>query len=158
MKNDKWLLAMAVLIVASLACRTLTGERNAPATEFPAPSSGGDGDSGIPSLPGGSGGDDSGNPSPDSELFPMPSDAENVITMGDETVIFQTKMSLDEAMNFYRDAYGKQGYSERGLLTITSDTTFSMVFDGHSSGKAIVVQGVDLGDGSINITISLQDV
>jgi hypothetical protein len=88
----------------------------------------------------------------------MPPDAENVIQMGDETVIFQTRMSLDEAMNFYRDAYGSQGYTERDLLTVTSDETFSMVFDGHSSGKAIAVQGVDLGDGSINISITLQDI
>ena len=88
----------------------------------------------------------------------MPSDAENVIQMGNDTVIFQTKMSLEDAMNFYRDAYGKQGYTERDQLTVTSDQTFSMVFDGHSSGKAIVVQGVDLGGGSTNITITLQDV
>jgi hypothetical protein len=33
-----------------------------------------------------------------------------------------------------------------------------MVFDGHESGKAIVVQGVDLGDGMVNISIRLEDV
>jgi hypothetical protein len=33
-----------------------------------------------------------------------------------------------------------------------------MVWDGHPSGKAIVVQGVDLGDGSVNVNIRLEDV
>jgi len=32
------------------------------------------------------------------------------------------------------------------------------VFDGDPSGKAIVVQGVDLGGGVTNITITRQDV
>jgi hypothetical protein len=71
---------------------------------------------------------------------------------------FQTKSTLDESMAFYRDEYGNQGYTERDILTVTSETTFSMVFDGHESGKAIVVQGVDLGDGTTNISIRLEDV
>ena len=90
--------------------------------------------------------------------FPMPDDAINVINMGNDVTNFQTKLSLEEGMKFYRDQFGALGYTEREILTTTSATTFSMVFDGHESGKAIVVQGVDLGDGTINISISLQDV
>jgi len=86
----------------------------------------------------------------------MPEDAFNLTSIA-VTTNFQTKMSLDEAMNYYRDQFGKQGYTERDLLTVTSDTTFSMVFDGHESGKAMTVQGVDLGDGTINISITLSD-
>jgi hypothetical protein len=67
-------------------------------------------------------------------------------------------MSLDDAMKFYKDALTKSGYKERTILTVTSDTTFSMVYDGHKSGKAIVVQGVDLQDGSVNISIRLEGV
>jgi len=33
-----------------------------------------------------------------------------------------------------------------------------MVFDGHPNGKSIVVQGVDLGNGTTNINIRFEDV
>jgi hypothetical protein len=88
--------------------------------------------------------------------FPLPDDATNVVEVTG-TVNYQTGMSLEDVMTFYRQAFGSQGYKERELLTVTSDTTFSFVFDGHASGKAIVVQGVDLG-GSTNVNISLQDI
>ena len=102
--------------------------------------------------------DDSGNITIGGESeFPIPDGALNVINMGG-VANFQVKMSLDDAMKYYKDAFAKSGYTERALLTVTSSTTFSMVYDGHKSGKAIVVQGVDLGDGSINISISLQDL
>jgi hypothetical protein len=159
MKKNRGLVGVFVLLSASLACQTLTGGAATPTfnpnsvatvevfTES-AP---------LPESPSGNDNDNA-SPNVDPELFPMPADAENIIEMGEETVIFQTGMSLEDAMSFYRDAYTGQGYSERDLLTVTSEQTFSMVFDGHSSGNAIVVQGVDLGDGSTNITISLQDV
>ena len=90
--------------------------------------------------------------------FPLPDDAINVTNMGNDVLNFQTHLTLDDGMNFYRDQFGKLGYTERTLLTVTSDTTFSMVFDGHPSGKAITVQGVDLGNGTTNISITLADV
>ncbi len=87
--------------------------------------------------------------------FPLPDDVSNFIEFGGGIVNFETKMSLEESMVFYRDSFGKQGYTERELLTVTSDTTFSMVFDGHKSGKAILIQGVDTGDSSTNVSIHL---
>jgi len=33
-----------------------------------------------------------------------------------------------------------------------------MVFDGDPSGKAVVIQGVDLGDGTVNVSMRLEDV
>jgi hypothetical protein len=89
--------------------------------------------------------------------FPMPDGAINITNIGGSTN-FQVKMSLAEAMKFYKDAFTKSGYKERAILTVTSDTTFSMVFDGHKSGKAIVIQGVDMKDGSVNINICLESV
>ena len=159
MKKYRWLVAILVLLLASLACQTLTGGGATPTTDLTSVATV-EVSTEIPSLPENPSGNnnDNGSSTVDSELFPMPADAENVIEMSNDTVIFQTNMSLDDAMNFYRDAYGKQGYTERDLLTVTSDQTFSMVFDGHSSGKAIVVQGVDLGDGSINISIILEEI
>jgi hypothetical protein len=101
--------------------------------------------------------ENNGNTSDGKSEFPMPDGAFNVINVGGSTN-FQVKMSLNEAMKFYKDAFTKSGYKERAILTVTSDTTFSMVFDGHKSGKAIVVQGVDLKDGSVNINIRLDKV
>jgi hypothetical protein len=159
MKKYRWLAAILVLLLASLACQTLTGGGIPPTSEFPSVATA-EVSTESPPLPENPSGNnnDNNSSSVDSELFPVPSDAENVIEMGNDAVIFQTRMSLNDAMDFYRDAYGKQGYTERDLLTVTTDQTFSMVFDGHSSGKAIAVQGVDLGDGSINISITLQDI
>lgn len=49
-------------------------------------------------------------------------------------------------------------FSERELLTVESDGLFSMVFDGDPRGKAVVIQSVNLGDGSCTVTIRLEDV
>lgn len=90
--------------------------------------------------------------------FPITADAYNVVDLGDGSVLFYTNLSLEEVMGFYRDEYVSQGYTERGLLTVISDTTFNMVFDGDPSGKAVVIQSVDLGDGSRTVSIRLEDV
>ena len=87
----------------------------------------------------------------------MTDDASNV-TEVNGTLIFYTKLSLEDTMKFYRDQYSSRGYTERELLTVVSDGTFSMIFDGDPSGKAVVIQSVDLGDGSRTITIRLEDV
>jgi len=92
----------------------------------------------------------------DSE-FPMPDDAANIVSVAG-TVNYQTKLSLEEVMAFYRDTYGKQGFTEREILTTVTDGVFSFVFDGDPSGKAIVIQGVDLGDGTMNVNVRLEDV
>ncbi len=90
--------------------------------------------------------------------FPMTSDAFNVTDMGSESVLYYTKMSMEDVMKFYRDEYTAKGYNEREILTTVSDGIFSMVFDGDPSGKAVVIQSVDLGDGSRTVAIRLEDV
>jgi hypothetical protein len=155
MKKYKVLLAVVALVLASLACQTIMG--------------GGDRGSNPPDVPQVDGGDvevptatpvttdgDNITIGGDSE-FPMPADATNVVNMGNTVLNFQTKLSLDEAMSFYRDEFGKSGYTERSELTVIAGSTFSMVFDGHESGQAITVQGVDFGDGTVNISITLAD-
>lgn len=154
MKKYKIYLAILTLILASLACQTLTGggsnntQEELPPFEY----SGGDSEAEEPSTES----EESEFSFGDSE-FPVPSDATNVFDVAG-TVNFQTNLSLEEAMDFYRDEYGKQGLTERDLLTVVSDGVFSMVFDGDPSGKAVVIQGVDLDDGTVNITIRLEDV
>jgi len=89
--------------------------------------------------------------------FPLPEDVENIDDLGDGAINFQTSLSLPDAVTFYRFAFIDLGYTEREINTAITDTTFSLVFDGHESGKAIVVQGVDL-DGSVNINIRFEDM
>lgn len=153
MKKYSVLFAVLALLSASLACQTVMGGGNGinqietlpPVdTTVVTPE--------VPNDPGDAGLSVGG----DSE-FPMPDDATNVVSVAG-TVNFQTKLSLEEVMAFYRDTYGKQGFTERKLLTTVTDGVFSFVFDGDPSGKAIVIQGVDLGDGTVNVNISLQDV
>jgi hypothetical protein len=165
MKKINILLAILVLVLASLACQTVMGGGNKDieipdlpqSTEAPqVPQSNGNDSQALPTVPPVPGGD--GITTGGQTDFPVPDDASNMINMGNDIVNFQTKLSLDDAIKFYRDEFGKLGYTERDLLTATSDTTFSMVFDGHESGKAITVQGVDLGDGSVNISIALVDL
>jgi hypothetical protein len=88
----------------------------------------------------------------------MTADAYQVVNIGDGSVLYYTKLSLEDVMKFYRDEYTAKGYTERELLTVVSDGVFSMVFDGDPSGKAIVIQSVDLGDGSRTVAIRLEDV
>ncbi|MBI3151483.1 MAG: hypothetical protein HYZ21_05090 [Chloroflexi bacterium] len=153
MKKYGILLAILSLVFASLACQTLTaGGSEVDQVETLPPVNTDD----EPTLPPESPNDPDFSFGGDTE-FPMPDDATNVVSVAG-TVNYQTNLSLDEVMAFYRDYYGKQGLTERELLTTVTDGVFSFVFDGHESGKAVVIQGVDLGDGSMNVNISLQDI
>ena len=151
MKHYRFFLALTVLVVASLACNALAGGKNNSA----APSS----QSGQPTTE--QAPSDNGNGSSGTTIktdFPMTTDASNVVDMGDGSILFYTKMSQADIMKFYRDAYTAKGYKERTLLTVTSDTTFSMVFDGDPSGKAVVIQSVNLGNGSSTVAIRLEAI
>jgi hypothetical protein len=152
MKQYRILLALGVLVLASLACQAVTGGREEdtpPATDsVVVPTQ-------APSENGGTGG--GGGTTTESD-FPMTPDAYNVTDIGDGSLLFYTKLSAEEAMDFYRQEYTAMGYTERELLTVVSDGVFSMVFDGDPSGQAVVIQSVDLGDGSRTIAIRLEDV
>jgi hypothetical protein len=88
----------------------------------------------------------------------MPPNVSNFTAQGEDAVNFATALSLQDAIAFYRDAFGAGGLTERTINTSITGTTFSLVFDGDPSGKALVVQGVDLGDGTTNINIRFEDV
>ena len=143
-KSRLWIVLTA-LATAALACNAVKGGAK---TATPAV------DSDVEVTPTG---DSSDTQNPDSD-YPMPDSVSNLTDLGQGMVTFQTTLSLEEVMDFYRDSFGKEGYTERELLTVTSDSTFSLVFDGHASGRSIVVQGVDLGDGSTNVSIRLEAV
>jgi hypothetical protein len=152
MKYSRLFIAISVLVLASLACKTVMG-----GSTF-APSGNGSDGSGGPSIPGGSG--DSGNGGGDSTSgvagLPRPSDASNVIDLGSDTITLTTKMNIKDAMKFYQDALGNQGYKQDDTYTSVTDTTFSIVFTGDPSGKKLLVQGVTF-NGSTSVTLTLQD-
>ena len=153
MKSKQIYLVLAVLILASLACSALGGGGGGGGGDSPVAPSGGD--SPANAAPQDNSG---GNADSSASGFPITPDAYNVVDVGDGNVLYYSKLPQDEILKFYRDEYVSRGYTERALLTTVSDGVFSIVFDGDPSGKAVVIQSVDLGDGSCTVAISLTDV
>jgi hypothetical protein len=90
-------------------------------------------------------------------VFPITDDATNITGEGGESdLIYQTGLTLEEALEFYREELTAQELTERDLLTVVDESVFSIVFDGYENGMAIVIQGVDLGD-MTNISIRFED-
>ena len=141
MKNKKLYLTLVVLILTTLACSLF----------------GGGGDAGSESEVSPDEAQPAGSEKYDTE-FPMPPDVDNFMDMGDSGINYQTSMTIDEAVDFYRTEFKKAGYDERDITTVVSDEVFSIVWDGHSSGMAIVAQGTPLGDGVLNVNIRFEDV
>jgi len=153
MKHFHIFAAITLLIFASLACQAVMGGGSEGTDKLPTAQ--------IPTLqPEGADPteDPAANNTTTSSEFTMTEDAFNVVEMGDGSLIFYTNLSAEDAMEFYRDVYSSKGYTEREILTVVTDATFSIVFDGDPSGKALVIQSVDLGDGSRTIAIRLEDV
>jgi len=157
MKKISILLALTALVLASLACQTLMGGGDVPTipNDTIPSDSGNTNDSGDPvAVPTVSGSGDNIIIGGDSE-FPMTADAFNIISAAG-TLTYQTKSSTDDVMKFYRDQFDSKGYKEDPSMTITFGTGFTLVFNGHESGKSIYVVGADAGDGSTYVTITLQ--
>lgn len=161
-KNYRLLLAIAMLVVASLACQAVTGAAptgggnspEVPSKEAPIAEDPSEAKPEPTEAPAGNGGTGLGFETE----FPLPADASNGYDLGGGMISFQTKMTIQETLDFYRKELSAKGYKEREITTSTTDTTLNLVFDGHESGKAIVVQAVSLGEGTVNITIRLEDV
>jgi len=158
MKKYSILLAIIALVLASLACQTVMGGgnndfevpdvQNMP--ELPQSDDGGE----IPTVPPVTTDGDGGVTSGGESEFPVTSDAYNAAT-APNTVTFQTNMSTDDVLKFYRDEFASQGYEEDASMAITFGKTFTLAFNGHASGKVIYVVGADGGDGSLYVTITL---
>jgi|GEM_PF-261451 len=174
MRKNRLFFAVTALVLASLACNFVTGKGKNPTIEpfnpqiEPTSSSSNDGsptadpfmeptlDGSLlePTLAGPSGG---AGQKITSE-FPLPDDVSQFMDLGGGSVNFQTGLSIKDSLDFYRTAFKKEGYKEREINTSITDATFSLVFDGHASGKAIVIQAVDLGNGNTNINIRFEDM
>ncbi|MBI5952432.1 MAG: hypothetical protein HY865_12310 [Chloroflexi bacterium] len=156
MKKYSVTLAILALVLASLACQTVMGGGDSfdPPQVPEMPQTDGGDEIEIPTVPS-IATDESGNVTVGGESeFPVTSDAFNVVNTP-EMVAFQTKMSTDDVLKFYRDEFASQGYKEDESMAITFGKTFTLAFTGHESGKVIYVVGADAGDGSIYVTITL---
>ena len=153
MKRNKVLMLLAILLLASLACSLFGSGRGGSEEILP---SGGDSGPGEVS-PLGSEEEENTLDNYDTD-FPLPDDVDNLMDFDNGTINYQTTMSLNDVVEFYRDAFASADYDERDITTVINDTNFSIVWDGHPSGKAIVVQGVDLGDGTVNVNVRFDDV
>ncbi len=162
MNQYRIFLAIVVLVLASLACQAVTGGGSDGGNRVPSSNEDGtESEDTQPTAVTDDNNDNAGDSNSDSSVdteFPVTADAYNFVEVGDGSIVYYTKLSAEEAMKFYRDEYTARGYTEREILTVVSDATFSMVFDGDPSGKAVVVQSVDLGDGSRTIAIRLEAV
>ncbi len=159
MKKYSALLAIFALVLASLACQTVMGGGdnnfevpdiqnvpNLPET---------DGSEAIPTVPPATTESDGGDVTVGGESkFPVTSDAFNVVTAPD-VVTFQTNMSTDDVLKFYRDEFTAQGYEEDSSMALVFGKTFTLAFNGYEGGKVIYVVGADGGDGSLYVTITL---
>lgn len=154
MKHYRIFIAITVLVLASLACNALTGSDDQDTQTMPdAPTL----EQTDPIAPSNSN-DNGSKDNVVSTDYPVTDDAFNFTDMGDGSIVFFTKMSSEDVMKFYRDEYEAKGYTERDILTTVFDGGFSIVFDGDPSGKAVVIQSVDMGDGSRTVAIRLEDV
>ena len=90
-------------------------------------------------------------------VFPLPDDVQEFLTMGDGQINYQTGLSMDEIIEFYRQSFADMGLTERPILTVIDDSAFSLVFDGWENGKSVVLQGVDFGT-SMNVNLRFEDV
>mgnify|MGYP006971722936 CR=1 FL=1 len=168
MKNKHlFLLVLIAILAASLACSLITDSNtDVPTAEEAQPPAQQEAPPGAkptlespPSDEGKPEGPPAGKSTEYDTIFTLPPKIENFTGNGGDTAInFQTDMSLDEVIRFYRRAFTEEGLTERGINTAITDTTFSMVFDGHPKGQAIVIQGVDLGNGMTNVNIRFEDV
>jgi hypothetical protein len=164
-RSTRLLFAISVLILASLACQAMAGGDAPAAPADPVEQ----GQPVVPEEPAATPVDEPvqpeqpAAPEPAAGLgieteFPFPDDVHSCMDLGSSGVMCQTDKSLEEVLEFYRDAFAASGYTEREINTVIADTVLSLVFDGHESGQAIVLQCVDLGTGSASITLRFEDV
>ena len=166
-RSVRFLLAISVLILASLACQAIGIGADAPVAPAedtqpaaPEPTKVVVDEPAQPQEPAAP---EPPAPEPAKGLgieteFPFPDDAHTCMDIGAGAVMCQTNKSLAEVLEFYRQAFADAGYTEREINTVVTDTVLSLVFDGHESGQAIVLQSVDLGTGSASITLRFEDL
>jgi hypothetical protein len=90
--------------------------------------------------------------------LPMPDDARNISRLpspGTGSVNFQTNLSLQDALAFYRQRMAQRGLRERTAHTTAS--TFTISFEGWPNSNArLIVEGTDLGGVATNVNLHFE--
>jgi hypothetical protein len=134
MNKYRWLVALIVLVLASLACQTVMGggsevpqvPQNTQIPQAPDNNNEALDPSPTEALPPTNENEGDGGGIQDVGGFPVPTDATSVVTAGG-VVTYITTMSVNEVVTFYRDEYGKQGLTERTSMSVTMDQLFNLV-------------------------------
>ena len=88
----------------------------------------------------------------DQKSFPLPPDTK-IISSTADIVTAQVKMSSDDVVAYYRNELPKQGLSEDQTFTRITKPTFNLEFKGSKNGKMLIIQGTEVGDGSVAFSI-----
>lgn len=87
--------------------------------------------------------------------LPVP-DAVDTLEISDGAVSFDTDLTINALILFFRNGAATEGFSERTDLTsITADSAY-IAFEGHESGLAIVVEMQSTGLAQTHVSLSLK--
>ena len=141
MRKHRALLSLTILIFASMACQTTSSGGNTSSESNPQDSSG------IESSNSYNG------------EWPIPEDAYLINEPG-KFLHFQVDMSQNEVMDFYLTEFKARGYKDRPISSDYdgSDGFIAIVFDGHESGRQILVTIQDRDSNSVYVEIGLTDM
>ncbi|MBW8012425.1 MAG: hypothetical protein FVQ83_14515 [Chloroflexi bacterium] len=87
--------------------------------------------------------------------LPVP-DAVDTIEISDGAVSFDTDLTIDALVLFFRNAASTEGFSERTDLTVITADSAYIVFEGHESDLAIVIEMEALSPGLTHVSMSLE--
>jgi hypothetical protein len=88
------------------------------------------------------------DPSP----FPLPPDSKIMANTGG-VVTARVKLSVDDVVAYYRKELPQQGLTEDKMFTQIATSTLNLEFKGSKNGKMLIIQGSDMGDGTVAFTI-----
>jgi len=91
-------------------------------------------------------------------LFPIPTNVYNYMVLNPETLNYATSLNFDEIIAYYTKEFDNAGLTVRENATEINDLNFTMIWDGHDSGRAILLQGLDLENGSYNVILKFVDM
>lgn len=89
--------------------------------------------------------------------FVMTDDANGVTKTSESQIMYKTDKDLEGVLDFYREKLTAKDLKEREILTVQSDTTLNLVFDGSENNQAIVIQAVIIGDYT-NVTVRYEEI
>lgn len=141
MKKYRILLSITIIILASMACQNTSSGDNTSTEPDPQ--------------------DNLETESPNSYNgeWPIPNGAYLINEPG-RFLHFQVDMSQNEVMDFYLTELQARGYKDRPISSDYdgSDGIASIVFDGHESGRQILVTIQDRDSNSVYVEIGLTDM